>query len=80
MYILRNYILNLNPQLNKIVNEDIYIKSGIVYINYNNIDYKYENECYFIKVDNNWINLQGGVPNYYVEENIDENLFIKLED
>ena len=41
--------------------------------------YKYENDCYFIEVDGKWVNMQGGVPVYEVEENPDENIFITLE-
>lgn len=76
MYILRNYIIGLNSNTNKKINNDIYIENGVVYINNGKHKYKYKNDCYFIEVDGQWINMQGGVPIYESEENLDENIFI----
>ena len=79
MAILREHIVGLTTNTNKKINNDIYIENGIVFINNGEHEYKYENDCYFIKVDGKWVNMQGGVPVYEVEENPDENIFITLE-
>ena len=79
MAILREHIVGLTTNTNKKINNDIYIENGIVFINNGKHEYKYENDCYFIKVDSKWVNMQGGVPVYEVEENPDENIFITLK-
>lgn len=79
MAILREHIVGLTTNTNKKINNDVYIKNGVVYINNGEHKYKYENDCYFIEVDGKWVNMQGGVPVYEVEENPDENIFVTLE-
>mgnify|MGYP006956046237 CR=1 FL=1 len=79
MFILKEFISNLTPKTNKVVNKDISIKNGVVYINNGENEYKYENDCYFIKADTNWVNMQGGIPFYEAEENFDNDLFIEKE-
>ena len=74
-YTLRNYIENLED---RVVNKDIYIKDKVLYLTTENNKYKYEHNCWFIFTDK-WVNMQGGVPVYEVEENPDENIFITLE-
>ena len=80
MFTLRQYILGLNPNLNKKINDDIWIENGIVYINIGENQFKYEHDCYFIKLENGWKNLQGGVPIYEVEDCLDENIFEKIDE
>lgn len=79
MAILREHIVGLTTNTNKKINNDIYIKNGVVFISNGEHKYKYKNDCYFIEVDGKWVNMQGGVPVYEVEENPDENIFITLE-
>ena len=78
-YRLREHILNLTPETSRVVNDDIYIENGIVYITNHEYNYKYEHDCCFINVGGNWIDMQGGIPLYYVYENIDEDLFVPEE-
>ena len=79
MIILREHIVGLTTDTNKKINNDVYIKNGVVYINNGEHKYKYENDCYFIEVGGEWLNMQGGVPVYELEENLDENIFIANE-
>ena len=78
-YRLREHILNLTHETSRVVNDDIYIENGVVYINNHMYEYKYQYDCYFIKVGDSWVNMQGGIPLYYVYENIDEDLFVLEE-
>ena len=79
MAILREHIVGLTTNTNKKINNDIYIKNGVVFISNGEHKYKYENDCYFIEVDGKRANMQGGVPVHEVEQHPDENIFITLE-
>lgn len=69
MFNLKRIVENLSE---RVVNEDIYVKNSKVYIK----DlYLYSEGNWYIKVDNNWINLQGGIPGYEVETNLDPDIF-----
>ena len=72
MFTLKNHIEKLED---KRINENIYIENGVVFVNNGEYEYKYQNECWYIKAGENWINMQGGIPNYSLEENIDERIF-----
>lgn len=73
MYKLRQIIQS--PK-NCVINNDIYVKNGIVYLTNNGKEYKHEFECWFIKLDDgSWANLQGGIPNYFAEENLNDEIF-----
>lgn len=79
MVTLRQHINNLTTDTNRKINKDVYIKNGIVYIDNGVCKYKYQNDCYFILVGDNWINMQGGIPSYHLEENPDEDVFVSVE-
>ena len=75
-YTLRNYIENLED---RVVNKDIYIKDKVLYLTTENNKYKYEHNWWFIFTDK-WVDLQGGIPVYEIDENIDDNIFISKEE
>lgn len=79
MVILREHILGLTSSTSRKINADVYIKDGIVYVNNGEYEYKYQNDCWFIKAGENWVNMQGGIPLYTLEENPDEDVFKTLE-
>lgn len=80
MAILREHIVGLTTSTNKKINNDVYIKNGVVYINNGEHKYKYENDCYFIEVDGKWVNMQGGVPIYDSETCWDSDIFEKINE
>lgn len=79
MVILREHISNLQSRADKKINDNVFIKNGVLYINNGEHEYKYENECYYIKVGDKYINMQGGIPAYSLETNPDEDIFVELE-
>lgn len=72
MYRLKNYIENIGED--RIINDDIKVYNNSVYLDVDNIKYKYEFGNWY-QYTNRWVNLQGGVPNYIVEEDLDSELF-----
>lgn len=79
MFTLRKHINNLSTKPNKKINEDITIKNGIVIIENGELKWKYENDSYYISLGKTWVDLQGGVPAYFTDENLDEDIFIECE-
>lgn len=77
MYKIKNYIESVGQD--RIVNSDIKVENGVVYLTIDNIKYKYEFDNWY-QYTNRWVNLQGGVPLYYSEENLDELLFEEVND
>lgn len=73
MYRLRAIIDNLKTRK---VNNDIEVKDNKVFVEK---DKKYEFGNWYIKVDNVWNNLQGGIPNYKLETNPDADIFESIE-
>lgn len=73
MYKLRAIIDNLKTRK---VNNDIEVKDNKVFVEK---DKKYEFGNWYIKVDNVWNNLQGGIPNYKLETNPDADIFESIE-
>lgn len=69
MYRLRAIIDNLKTRK---VNNDIEVKDNKVFVEK---DKKYEFGNWYIKVDNVWNNLQGGIPDYKLETNPDADIF-----
>ena len=69
MYRLRAIIDNLKTRK---VNNDIEVKDNKVFVEK---DKKYEFGNWYIKVDNVWNALQGGVPVYETSEDIDDDIF-----
>lgn len=72
MYRLKRYIENLRD---RVVNKDIYITDSILYLDNGENKYRYQCDEYYIKAGDNWVNIQGGIPVYEIEENIDESIF-----
>ena len=64
MYRLKQIIDNAGTDR---VNGNIEVKNGIVYIEIDNIKYKHECHNWYMLCGEKWVNLQGGVPNYEVE-------------
>lgn len=75
-YIPREIVENLED---RVINENIYVKDKTVYLNTEDNKYKFENNCWFI-FTNTWVNLQGGIPNYSAEEELDKDIFIAIEE
>jgi len=69
MYRLRAIIDNLKTRK---VNNDIEVKDNKVFVEK---DKKYEFGNWYIKVDNVWNALQGGVPVYETSEDIEDDIF-----
>ena len=69
---LKRYIENLTDRK---VNDDIYIKDKVVYVNNGEHEYKYQFDEWYIKAGDNWVNLQGGIPVY--ESDIEDDIFEK---
>ena len=69
MYRLRAIIDNLKTRK---VNNDIEVKDNKVFVEK---DKKYEFGNWYIKVDNVWNALQGGIPVYEIAEDIDDDIF-----
>ncbi len=73
---MKNLKQHVNNLQDRIVNKDIKVENGVVYIE----DYiKYENQQWWLKVDNVWNALQGGVPVYETSEDIDDDIFAEGE-
>ena len=77
MYKIKNYIESVGQD--RVINSDIKVESGVVYLTIDNIQYKYEFGNWY-QYTNRWVNLQGGVPLYYSEENLDELLSEEVND
>lgn len=75
MYKIKNYIESVGQ--NRVINSDIKVESGVIYLAIDNIQYKYEFGNWY-QYTNRWVNLQGGVPNYIAEENLDDKLFEEI--
>lgn len=73
---LKRYIENLQDRK---VNDDIYIKDKVVYVNNGEYEYKHQFNDWYIKAGENWINLQGGIPVYKLETNPDADIFEPIE-
>lgn len=69
MFKLKERIDNLTTRR---VNAEIIVRDNAVFIGN---DKKYEYGNWYIKVDNIWNNLQGGVPDYTLNENLDADIF-----
>lgn len=69
MYRLRAIIDNLTTRK---VNKDIEVKENKVFVEK---DKKYEFGNWYVKVDDVWNALQGGVPVYESAEDIDDDIF-----
>ena len=73
MYRLRAIIDNLTTRK---VNKDIEVKDNKVFVEK---DKKYEFGNWYVKVDDVWNNLQGGIPDYTLETNPDADIFEPIE-
>lgn len=77
MITLKEHINNEFLKTDRKINDDIFVKSGVLFIDNGKDKYKFENDCYYILAGDKYINMQGGIPNYSVENfsNADENIF-----
>lgn len=65
-----------NAGVDRVIDSNLYVKNGIVYLTLDNTQFKHENHNWYQLCGEKWVNLQGGVPSYEseVEENPDENI------
>lgn len=70
-YTLKQEIINAKDC---ILNDDIKVKDGKVYVKAEDREYLYDNSWH-IKVGANWVDLQGGIPNVELSERIENELF-----
>ena len=77
MYILKQIIENAGAD--RYINNDLSVTNGIVYLTVNEIRFKHEAHNWYQLCGEKWVNLQGGVPNYETEEQLDELLFEELK-
>ena len=47
----------------------------VVFVHLDEVEYKHENHNWYQLCGEKWVNLQGGVPNYTAEQNLDNLLF-----
>lgn len=76
MYRLKQIIENVG---NDRTDGDIKVAKGIVYITIDGIKYKHEHHNWYMLCGTNWVNLQGGVPDYETETLLDAYLFEETE-
>lgn len=74
MFKLKERIDNLNSRR---VSPDILVKDNRIFIGN---DKKYEYGNWHIKIDGIWNNLQGGIPEYIIAENLDNDIFEEIND
>lgn len=72
MFKLKERIDNLNSRR---VSPDILVKDNRIFIGN---DKKYEYGNWHIKIDGIWNNLQGGIPEYIIAENLDNDIFEEI--
>lgn len=77
MYKIKQYVINLQDRK---INENIFIENGILYLITQDNKYKYEHDSWYINIENQWINMQGGVPIYDSETCWDEDIFEKINE
>lgn len=74
MYTLKQVIENAGAD--RVIDSNLYVNNGIVYLTLDNIKFKHENHNWYQLCGEKWVNLQGGVPAYeseVEEQNILEN-------
>lgn len=76
LYRPRNFIGNLEDRK---INEKIYVKDRAIFLQTDGAKFKYEFGNWYIFTDR-WINLQGGVPDYTIDQPLDEGIFEALGD
>lgn len=77
MYKIKQFIENVG--YDRVVNSNLSVKNGIVFLMHKNISFKYEQGNWY-QWTNRWVNLQGGVPDYETEELLDGSLFEKVQE
>lgn len=69
MYRLKQIIENAGAD--RVINNDLSVANGIVYLTVDGIRFKHESHNWHQLCGEKWVNLQGGVPNYESEELLD---------
>ena len=69
MYKLKQIIENAGAD--RVINNDLSVANGIVYLTVEGIKFKHENHNWYQLCGEKWVNLQGGVPNFESEELLD---------
>lgn len=77
MYRIKQYIINLQDRK---INENIFIENGVLYLITQDNKYKYEHDSWYINIENQWVNMQGGVPIYDSEICWDADIFEKINE
>lgn len=75
MYRIKCYIEEIGED--RKINNELRVEGGQIYLDINT-HFKYKEGNWWQLCDNIWVNLQGGVPDYQQETNIDENLFEEI--
>ena len=73
MYILKQIIDNVGAD--RVINSDLSVTVGIVYLTVDGIQFKHQAHNWYQLCGTTWVNLQGGIPYYEIEEQVDELLF-----
>lgn len=77
MYRLKQIIENAGAD--RVINNDLSVTDGIVYLTVDGVQFKHENHNWYQLCGEIWVDLQGGVPSYESEELLDELLFDRRE-
>lgn len=75
MYDLKQSIERVGTD--RVINKDIKVELGIVYVEADGIKFKYEQDNWHQFCETCWVNLQGGKPSYNADTCLDEILFEK---
>lgn len=70
MYRLKQIIENAGAD--RVINNDLSVANGIVYLTSDGIQFKHESHNWYQLCGEKWVNLQGGVPSYESENLLDE--------
>lgn len=73
MYKLKQIIENAGAD--RYINNNLSVANGIVYLTVDGIRFKHESHNWYQLCGTTWVNLQGGVPSYESEEQLDILLF-----
>lgn len=68
MYKLKQTPTNLTDRH---ISNTIFVQGGIVYVE----NYMFKDGEWYIRAGNNYVNLQGGIPSFTTNDNIDAGLF-----
>lgn len=77
MFKIKNYIEQVGED--RKINDNLKVENNIIYLTLDNTQFKYERGNWH-QYTTKWVNLQGGVPYYTSEINLDNLLFDSIEE